>query len=239
VVYATERLLEHDGLLPRDTLQGARIAIQGFGNVGQAAARMFRGKGADILAVSDSSGAIRAEGDQGLDIDAAVTHKREHGTVVGLPGSLSITNEDLLALDCDILVPAALGAQIHADNADRVGARLIVEAANDPVTAQADLILAARGIQVLPDILANAGGVAVSYFEWVQNLQRHSWDEEEVEQRLRTKMRAAVDAVINRNRAICAECAEDDRLGRTLRIGALALAVERVACATLERGIWP
>lgn len=239
VVYATERLLEHDGILPVDTLEGARVAIQGFGNVGVAAARLFRGKGARVMAVSDSGGGIQAEDDEGLDIDAAVQFKRDHGTVVGLPGSLSITNEDLLALECEVLVPAALGAQIRADNADRVRAALIVEAANDPITAQADRILAEKGIPVMPDILANAGGVTVSYFEWVQNLQRQSWDDEEVEQRLRSKMRAAVDAVVNRNRAICAECDEQDKLGRTLRMGALALAIERVACATLERGIWP
>jgi glutamate dehydrogenase (NAD(P)+) len=239
VVYATERFLERGGLPGRNSLADASVAIQGFGQVGVAAARHFQAKGARILAVSDSQGAIRAEDHADLDLDAAVQHKREHGTVVGLPGSRSLTCEDLLGLDCDILVPAALGNQITADNAGGVRAQLIVEAANGPITPSADRILQQRGIPVLPDILANAGGVLVSYFEWVQNHQNDSWDAELVEQKLARKMRLATDAVLARHFSMSEQAGTAEDSARLLRTAALTLAIERVACATLERGIWP
>jgi glutamate dehydrogenase (NAD(P)+) len=240
VVYAVERFLEQGGVDGLHSLEGARVAIQGFGNVGQAAAQLFRAHGARLVALSDSSGGIAADGDgMGIDPAVALAHKLEHDSVVGLPGTRSITNEQLLASECDILVPAALGNQIHAGNDNQVRARLVVEAANGPVTPTADLDLAARGIPVLPDILANAGGVLVSYFEWVQNNQNDQWDADFIEQKLRRKQHLAVDAVMARNRTLCTSCPPEDVNGTLLRTSALALAVERVAQATLQRGIWP
>jgi glutamate dehydrogenase (NAD(P)+) len=215
------------------------VAIQGFGNVGQAAARTFRALGARIMALSDSSGGIAADAIEGIDPAAAAAFKAEHGRVVGLPGTRSISNAELLASECDILVPAALGNQIHAGNASQVHARLVVEGANGPVTPTADLDLAARGIPVLPDILANAGGVLVSYFEWVQNNQNDQWDSDYIEQKLRRKLQVAVDAVVARHRRLRESCVPEDVVGTLLRTSALALAVERVARATLQRGIWP
>jgi glutamate dehydrogenase (NAD(P)+) len=239
VVYATERYLEQGGIDGLTSLDGASVAIQGFGNVGQAAAQMFHAAGARIVALSDSSGGITSNGGAGIDPTAALAHKAEHGSVLGLPDTRSITNEELLAGECDILVPAALGNQIHADNSSQVKARLVVEAANGPLTPTADLDLAARGIPVLPDILVNAGGVLVSYFEWVQNNQNDQWDGDYIEQKLRRKLQMAVDAVLARNRGLCKTCDVEDVTGTLLRTSALALAVERVARATLQRGIWP
>lgn len=239
VVYASERFLAQGGISGLHGLEGAGVAIQGFGNVGQAAARTFRALGARIVALSDSSGGIAADGIDGIDPAAAAAFKAEHGSVVGLPGTRSISNAELLASECDILVPAALGNQIHAGNASQVHARLVVEGANGPVTPTADLDLAARGIPVLPDILANAGGVLVSYFEWVQNNQNDQWDSDYIEQKLRRKLQVAVDAVVARHRRLCESCEPEDVVGTLLRTSALALAVERVAQATLQRGIWP
>ncbi|MFQ5530625.1 MAG: Glu/Leu/Phe/Val dehydrogenase, partial [Gemmatimonadota bacterium] len=152
-----------------DSVDGARVAVQGFGNAGSVAARLYAEQGATIIAVSDSRGGIYSPG--GLDPEAALAHKQATGSVVGLPGAEEISNEELLALECDLLIPAALENQIRADNADAVKARLIAEAANGPTTPAADRILFGRGIPVLPDILANAGGVTVSYYEWVQNIE--------------------------------------------------------------------
>jgi glutamate dehydrogenase (NAD(P)+) len=239
VVYATERFIERGGIPNLSTLERARIAIQGFGNVGVAAARLFRAKGARIVAVADSAGAIHAEDHDGLDVEEVLDYKRDHGTVVGLPGTTSLTNEDLLGLDCDILVPAALGNQLTAANAAQVRATAVVEGANSPTSADADLILARRGIPVLPDILVNAGGVLVSFFEWVQNNQMDSWDPEFVEQKLTRKMHLATDAVMARYRAMCERAAAEDACARLVRTAALTLAIERVATASLERGIWP
>lgn len=239
VVYATERFLERGSLGTLNSLTDARVTIQGFGNVGVAAARLFQAKGARIVALGDSRGAIAAADHQGLDLDAVLAHKREHGTVVGLPGSRSLTGDDLLALDCDILVPAALGNQLNGDSAGRVRARLVVEAANGPTTPAGDRILQQRGIPVLPDILANAGGVLVSYFEWVQNSQNDTWDADLVEQKLARKLHLATDAVLARHFTMSEQAAVEDIGARLLRTAALSLAVERVACATLERGIWP
>jgi len=235
-LYVVQRFLETVGLPELPALDGAKIAIQGFGQVGAVSARLFREAGAHILAVSDSQGGIQAL-NGGLEVAAVVAWKAEHGTVVGLPGTHTITNEDLLAIDCDILVPAALGDQIRADNAEQVGARLVVEGANRPVTPAADESLAARGIPVLPDLLANAGGVIVSYFEWVQNIENEDWALEEIHRKLRDRLVHATDRVVDRWRRLPAEgappCAQD------LRTAAMAIAVERLARVTLERGIWP
>ncbi len=171
----------------RDGVDGARVAIQGFGNAGAIAAELFTRRGALIVAVSDSQGGIISE--QGLD-PAAIAHKAKTGTVVGRRHARDINNDDLLALECDVLIPAAMENQIRGDNAATIRAKLICEAANGPTTPAADLILQANGIPVLPDILANSGGVCVSYFEWVQNNENEQWELEEVNHKLRRKWNA-------------------------------------------------
>ena len=161
---------------------GARIAIQGFGNVGSWTARIAGELGCKVVAVSDVNGGVH--NDAGLDIDALVAHSDEAETVVGFPGADSIGNDELLELDCEVLVPAAIGRVVHEGNASRVRAGLIIEAANHPLTPEADAILEDRGVTVIPDILVNAGGVIVSYFEWTQNLYQHRWTLEEVNEEL-------------------------------------------------------
>lgn len=157
------------------------MAIQGFGNVGAVAADEFCKQGAIIVAVSDSSGGIYSK--EGLIPDKIAEFKKEHVSVVGMPNTLTLTNEELLEIDCDILIPAATAFQINSDNAAAIKAKLIVEAANNPTTPVADEILQQRGIFVIPDILANAGGVTVSYFEWVQNQANEQWDIELVDKK--------------------------------------------------------
>lgn len=245
-LYATEYLLEF-GLLPDlEAVAGASVAIQGFGQVGSVAARRFMEAGARIVAVSDSQGGVY--GESGLDLNSVMTHHRAHGTVVGTPETKTITNEDLLVLDCDILIPAALGSQITADNADRVKARLIVEAANEPTTPEAEAVLARKGVLVLPDIVANAGGVTVSYFEWFQNTENLEWELDEVNRKMQARMRRAVEVTVSRWRTLSAEAAKPGKAEAEgaapaqpvdLRTAALVVAIERVAKASLQRGIWP
>jgi glutamate dehydrogenase/leucine dehydrogenase len=233
---ATERFLEHglvDGL---DSLAGARVAIQGLGNVGAHSMQLFHAAGSKIVCVSDSQGGVAD--DAGLDPVAVMAHKAEHGSVVGLPETKTITNEDLIACDCDILIPAALECQIREDNAAQVRAKLIVEAANAPVTPEADGILQHRGVVVLPDIVANGGGVVVSYFEWVQNLENQQWPLDEVERKLKARMDAAVDAIVARLRQIGEEVDRDDGLKPTLRDAALVEAIRRLSAVILQRDIW-
>ncbi len=236
VMYAVEYFIEHGGLSGRHSLREATIVVQGFGNVGYAAALSFHQAGAIIIGLSDSRGALHDP--QGLDPLEVLAYKKEHGSLAGYPQGTSISNERLLTLECDLLVPAALGGQILADNAPAVQARMIAEGANDPVSPEADSILQQRNIPVLPDILANAGGVCVSYFEWVQNIQNQRWTAEEVDEKLKRKMHKAVDAVILRQEEL-GQSNPDNPDAQTLRTAALALSVERIACATLERGIWP
>lgn len=236
VVYATDYFVEHGGIPGRHSLQDASVAIQGFGNVGQAAAVAFAELGARIIAVSDSGGAIHNP--VGLDLAAVAAHKETSGSVAGFVGAQAIDNAALLGLTCDILVPAALGGQIDEYNAPQVQASLVVEAANDPLSPAADLVLAARGIPVLPDIVANAGGVCVSYFEWVQNIQTQQWTEDEIDRKLRERMHKAVEVVFLRQESLRLDHPNDPEAA-LLRTAALNLAVQRVACATLERGIWP
>ena len=245
-VYAAGRFLSKALIPELQEIAGTRVAIQGFGDVGSVAARGFFREGAKIIAVSDSQGGIFST--HGLDPEAVAAFKAEHGSVVGMPDTLTITNEELLELECDILVPAALGNQIRGNNAGNIKARLVVEGANNPTTPLADKILARRGVFVLPDILANAGGVTVSYYEWVQNQANEQWELEQVTSKLKAKMHAAVDAVFNRwqSFAVGAESpAETDvTAGQELpvpdfRTVALLIAIERVARATLIRGIWP
>jgi glutamate dehydrogenase (NAD(P)+) len=233
-LFACQRALERGVVPGLAAVRGCRVAIQGFGNAGGIAARLFQEAGARIVAVSDSRGGIHQE--DGLDVAAVVAHKDQGGTVAGLAGSRPLTNAELLALECDVLIPAALENQIRRDNAAAVRARLVCEAANGPTTPAADRILFGRGIPVLPDVLVNSGGVCVSYFEWVQNNENEQWELAEVNQKLRVKMERATDAVMARQ-------AEINRAGGVapadLRTAALLVAIERVAQVALERGIWP
>ncbi len=209
------------------SLSDATVVVQGFGNAGSNVARFLHEDGARIIALSDSKGGIYNP--RGIDPQAALEHKIQTGALQGLPDTEAITNEELLELSCDILVPAALENQITRRNAARIRARLIAEAANGPTTPAADDILFDRGITVIPDILANAGGVSVSYFEWVQNQYGFFWPEDEVRGHLERIMRNAFHAV----RAM----AERHRVD--LRRGAYILAIKRVAEATRVRGIFP
>lgn len=246
VYYATEHFLSKSLIAEHQTVSGARVVIQGFGNVGAIAAQAFFRNGAKITAVSDSQGGVFHE--DGLDPENVMAFKKEHGSVVGMPGTTTITNQEIVELECDILIPAALGNQIHAGNADRIKAKLVVEAANRPTTPRADEILNARGIFLLPDILANAGGVTVSYFEWVQNQANQQWDVEEVNARLRKRMFKVVDTVFDRwqgfvvgeitaSKSKVMEEAPEQK--PDFRCIALSLAIDRIAQTTLMRGIWP
>jgi len=234
---AIERFIERGMFPDRDSLEGARIVIQGYGNVGAVLARLLSKAGATIIAVSDSAGGVLNE--NGIDLAAVTAHKRDGGSVVGTPGTQTISNDDIIGLPCDILIPAALGSVIRIDNVDLVNAKLIVEAANGPVTPQADTVLRENNIIVVPDILANAGGVAVSYFEWVQNLSHDSWPLELINKRLDEKMYKAVDLVCDKLDALRDAVPADDLANLDLRLAALTVAIEKVAKVTLQRGIWP
>ena len=205
----------------------ATAAIQGFGNAGSIAAELLAKDGVKVIAVSDSSGGILNR--KGLDVPAVVAHKRKTGSVVGFPGAEPISGEEVLELECDILVPAALENQLTLANASQVKAKIVAEAANGPTTPGADAILHEKGILVLPDILANAGGVTVSYFEWVQDLQELFWDEDDVNRKLEKIMVKAFNDVH----------ATANKYKVDMRTGAYILAIDRVATATRSRGIWP
>jgi glutamate dehydrogenase (NAD(P)+) len=233
-LFAARRVLDRGVARGLRQVSGARVAVQGFGNVGATAARLFAEAGARVVAVSDSRGG--AAGEQGLDLAAVAAHKKKTGSVVGAPGTRTITNEELLATECDILIPAALENQIRCDNAVAVRAKLVVEAANGPTTPAADRMLYERGIPVLPDILANSGGVCVSYFEWVQNIENEQWDVDGVNAKLKAKMDRATDAVLDEQAALNRRFPHDPV---DLRTSALVVAIERVAHVALERGIWP
>ena len=233
---ATERFLQHGLCEGLDSLTGCSVAIQGLGNVGSHAMRLFHEAGAKVVCVSDSQGGVADAA--GLDPDEVMAHKAESGTVVGLPETKTITNEDLLTWDCDILIPAALECQVLEENAADVRAKLIVEAANAPVSPGADEILQDRGVMVLPDIVANGGGVVVSYFEWVQNLENQQWPLDEVERKLKHKMEIAVDALVARWRHIGATNSRDDGAVPTLRDAALVEAIRRLSEVILQRDIW-
>ena len=248
-LFCTQEALRRGVLPGLSSVKGATVVVQGYGNAGAIAAELYAAEGAKIIAVSDSRGGIYNP--DGIDPLAALEHKRKTGSVVGFPGTKEVSNEELLALKCDILIPAALENQIRGDNAAEIRARLIAEAANGPTTPAADRILFERGIVVLPDILANAGGVTVSYFEWVQNNEYEQWDEDHVNLRLHVKMERATDAVLAKQKEINGSLdqlqAERKKRGLQgaplqpvdLRMTAYVLAIERVARVTLERGIWP
>ena len=214
------------------TKQGKRlseysVAIQGFGNVGANLAKLLHREGVKVVGVSDSHGGVHNA--DGLDIPSALAHKQEHGTLVGLANAEPVTNEELVELKCDVLAPCALEQVVNDENADRVKASVICEGANGPVTPAADSILEDKGVLVLPDVLANAGGVVVSYFEWVQGLQEYFWREDEVNAKLH-------DIVV---RAFEEAWQTRESYGTSLRMASYGLAVQRVAEATTTRGLYP
>ena len=206
-------------------LKGMRFAVQGFGNVGSHVARLFSDAGGVLVAVSDVNGGITNP--KGIDVPALFEHVKRHGTVHGFAGGNSCASTDVLLADCDVLVPAALGGVITAELAKEVRAKIVLEGANGPCTPEADALFEQRGVLVVPDILANAGGVTVSYFEWVQNLQHVTWDEERVNAELERIMTEAYEKVgqISRSRKL------------PLRTSAYVLAIGRVGKATVLRGI--
>jgi glutamate dehydrogenase (NAD(P)+) len=208
-------------------ITGARVAIQGFGNVGATCAQILDELGTKIIAVSDSRGGLFNS--NGLPISDIRAYYAREGTVVGFPEADAISNAELLELPCDMLVPAALENQITAENAERIQARIIGEAANGPTTPDADAILYERGIFIIPDILAGAGGVTVSYFEWVQGLQEFFWTEREVN--------AQLERIIVRAFRNVLRIAQERRVN--MRTAAYLIAVDRVAQATMTRGIYP
>jgi len=223
LVYVVEEACK----LKKIPLRGATIAIQGFGNAGATAARLLFEKKAKIVALSDTRGGVTNP--RGIDPIKALRYKERSGTVVGVPGASRMSNDDLVTMKCDILVPAALENVITLNNAEAVKARIVAEAANGPTTPHADEILARRGITVLPDILANAGGVTVSYFEWAQDLQGFFWQVQEVNSKLEFVMRRAFNDVHESMR----------KFHVYPRAAAYILAVGRVADATLVRGLFP
>jgi glutamate dehydrogenase (NAD(P)+) len=208
-------------------LRGRRVAVQGFGNVGAVAARLLWREGCVIAGVSDVKGGVWKP--DGIDIRQLETHVAESGSVVGFPGAELVSNVDLLTQPCDVLIPAAVGSVIRADNADRIKATIIAEGANAPTTPEADVILRERGVTVIPDILANAGGVVVSYFEWVQGLQYYFWRESEITTRLQEVMTRAFNRVWT--------LASKD--GTDLRTAALMEGIRRVAEGYRIRGLYP
>jgi glutamate dehydrogenase (NAD(P)+) len=223
VMYITEATLKHQGRQVEDT----RVAIQGYGKVGGPAVRLLTELGCIVVAVSDVNGGVYNP--RGLNPVALAAHHRDTGTVAGLEGAESITNKELLEIECDVLIPAALESQITKQNADRIRAEIIIEAANGPTTPEADEILHDGAILVVPDILANSGGVTVSYFEWVQGLQAYFWDEDEVNRNLRAIMERGYVDVLRET--------EDRKV--PMRTAATILGVSRVAEAHTTRGLFP
>jgi glutamate dehydrogenase (NAD(P)+) len=205
-------------------LSEMRVVIQGFGNVGSWAARIVADLGASVVGVSDAFGAVHAPG--GIDVHALRHHIDDGGRITDFPGVDVIEPDELLGLECEVLIPAALGGMIHAENAARINARAVIEGANSPTTPRADEILADNGVLVVPDVLANAGGVVVSYYEWVQNLQHFRWEEDEVNEKLAVTLRRAYGEVAARAR-------QDDV---PMRVAAFELGIERVIEAARMRG---
>ena len=208
-------------------LKGARVAIHGFGNAGANIARLVAGDGAIVVAICDSRSGIISE--HGIDVDAALRHKAQTTSVLGLPNTKEIGCEDVLGVDCDILLPAALENAITLDTVGGVKAKIIAELANGPTTPGADRVLEDQGVLIVPDILANAGGVTVSYYEWVQDLYSYFWSESEINSRLEQTMRTAFHAVYEKTQ----------QFDTDMRTGAYILAIDRVAEATRMRGIFP
>jgi glutamate dehydrogenase (NAD(P)+) len=222
-VFCTLAAMDRMGMQPAEQ----RVAVQGFGNVGSYYALFMQQQGAKVIAISDTSGGLYNP--NGIDIPSAIAHKQERGTLKGLGGVEAITNDELLVLGCDVLAPCGLEQVLTEENADRVRTRIVCEGANGPTTPAADEILEERGIVVLPDVLANAGGVVVSYFEWVQGLQEYFWKEDEVN----AKLKEIVDKAFEETWQV------HEGRGVSMRLGAYGLAVQRVAEATLTRGLYP
>ena len=223
VSYITLATMKHHGMAVED----ARVVVQGYGNVGAGTVQLLHEQGCRIVGVSDVTGGVYNP--DGLTPDGLNAHKAREGSLRGYEGGDNVTNTELLELDCDVLVPAAIEGQLTEENADRVKTSLVIEGANGPTTPEADRIFEDRGIVVVPDILANAGGVTVSYFEWVQDIQAYYWTEEEVNNRLRSIMERAHVAVLG--------LAEDRKM--TMRNAATMLGVGRVAEAHVTRGLHP
>ena len=206
-------------------LVGASVVIQGFGNVGSFAGRFLNEMGSKIIAVSDVNGGLYDP--EGLDITSLIDYNNKNGTIKDFSQGDSVSNEDILNIECDFLIPAALGGVIHKMNVEKLNCRVIIEAANGPVTPPADDILFKKGVYVVPDILTNAGGVTVSYFEWVQNLQQFQWTEEEVNDKLENKMVAAFNEVSSMMKS----------KKTSMRMAAFAVAIDRVAKSFELRGV--
>jgi len=208
-------------------LRGSTASVQGFGKVGTEAAQLLDEMGCKVIAVSDSKGGIF--NGKGIDVSDLLKHKRESGSVIGFRDSDAISSTGVLEIPCDILIPAALENQIWEGNADKIQAKIIAEAANGPTTPKADEVLDERGIFVIPDILANAGGVIVSYFEWVQNIQEYFWPEERISRELHRILSDSFRKVLETSR----------REKISMKLAAYCLAVDRVVQATKDRGIYP
>jgi glutamate dehydrogenase (NAD(P)+) len=211
----------------RLSVEGLRVAIQGFGNVGSTFARLVADLGATVVAVSDSSGGRYDP--NGLDVAAALAHSGRDGSLAELEAGEFVTNEELLVLPCDVLVPCALEQVLTEENAGRVQASIVLEGANGPTTPAADEIFEANGVLVVPDVLVNSGGVVVSYFEWVQGLQEYFWKEEEVNDRLRALVARAFDETWELH----------ETKGVPMRMAAYGLGAQRVAEASIIRGLYP
>ncbi len=222
-LYCTLEALDRLGM----RIEGLKVAVQGFGNVGSYYALFMDQEGADVVAISDSRGGYYNA--KGIDVRSAIAHKQEHGTLQGLADVEPISNDDLLLLDCDVLAPCGLEQVITEENAAQIKAKIVCEGANGPTTPAADQILEDKGVLVLPDVLANAGGVVVSYFEWVQGLQEYFWKEEEVN----AKLKEIVDKAFEETWDV------HQRRDISMRLAAYGLAVERVAEATMTRGLYP
>lgn len=223
VAYCTRRAVAHYGIKSKTP----EVIVQGFGNVGSVAAKLLHQSGYKIVGVSDVHGGIYNA--QGIDIPRLLAYISEFGKVEGFNGSKAVSNKELLELPCDVLIPAALGGQITEANAGKLQCKIVVEGANGPTTNEADMILLERGIKVIPDILANAGGVTVSYFEWVQGLMHLFWSEDEVNQRLEQIMGRACDQVLELS----------DKTKLSARMAALRIGVSRIAEAKRLRGLYP
>ena len=223
VCYTMRDALKHLSM----PIQGTRVVVQGFGNVGSIAARIAHEMGCKVVGVSDVFGGIYNP--HGIDINALIAYFKANKHIQNFPGTEAVTNSELLELDCDVLIPAALENQITAENAPRIKAKVVVEGANGPTTNEADEILCDRNLFLVPDILANGGGVTVSYFEWVQDLQQFFWSEDEINRQLERIMVNAFHTVLK----------EADRLGTDNRTAAQVLAIRRVADAIMIRGIYP
>ena len=220
-------MVEESAKIIGKDLKGLRVAIQGFGNVGSAAAKLLSRQESKIIAVSNSKGGIYNE--SGIDIESLIRHVKENKAIADFPDVEIITNEELLTLDCDVLIPASIEGQITRYNADKVKAGIIVEGANGPTTPEADRILSEHGVCVIPDILANSGGVVISYFEWVQDLQFYFWKENEIHQRLKEIMSNVFNSVL----AMSQEKKID------MRMAAWMLGISRIAEAQKIRGLYP